>query len=326
MISSRKTLKYRSVFIRTLPAASKQFNLQRIQDRDILSLHIESARTAAALEQRRQRFQQERQLKIINAPHNPNYQHWLVHSTPRTPQRIIDSKCRLGQAKASPSAEQQKNNPRSAASRVSHAQTADDQRHILDFNLPDTPDELRAARHRIEKNRYHPSLDNYPARSQTCPVPTAELFEPLPPLVAAPSEPIAAYDDPSIDHERSYVFESESPRCVVQTLDIEGLPVEYIEAVETANAAQEEYEKELQKHTNRLTFRLPALSVDQRNYSSVSSIDSIVTRKTLPRESRGISKHHRRIHRAATLPFSNFIHQKNRLTARQLVRHPRHDN
>ncbi|CAF4204156.1 unnamed protein product, partial [Rotaria magnacalcarata] len=115
--------------------------------------------------------------------------HWLTYPNPKTPQYLVDVKQRLGQLKipstlARPtsalnvSAEQQQQQHQqqkpsqqlqrseSSVTQRSHQQNAAEQRHLFDFNLPQTPADLRAARNRIDKHRYNPSLDSFPTRPQ----------------------------------------------------------------------------------------------------------------------------------------------------------------
>ena len=59
-------------------------------------------------------------------------------------------------------------------------------------------------------------------------------------------------------------------------VDVDGLPNEYVEALETANTAQEEYMKNIrpyhEKRAESLVYRLPSMPSDNQNDSMVSAI------------------------------------------------------
>lgn len=230
-------------------------------------------------------------------PNNDNSRHWLTYPNPKTPEYIIDIKKRLGQWKVPTTLA---NRPSSASNPISapqdlHANSYasmdtrpssassqkaskknDDQHNFLTFERRDTPDELRAARQRLDKHRYHPSLDNYPSRPQTCPVRTITT-------TTNDVSNVNPTGNTTLDEEREDIpvekhigdawtveanpFEQESTSSiVVQMVDCEGLPPEYADALETASAAQEEYQRNLKMMTERrldsTVYRLPAMSPD----------------------------------------------------------------
>lgn len=209
-------------------------------------------------------------------PNNDNNRHWLTYPNPKTPEYIIDIKKRLGQwkvpstlartsATSNPS-ENAEAAPTAADTRPSSASSQkttknEDQHNFLSFERRDTPDELRAARHRLDKHRYNPSLDSYPTRPKTCPVrPTTETT-----ATAVTEEQEKQVNE--VWTEENNPFEQDStPSIVVQMVDCDGLPPEYAEALETANAAQEEYLKSLNMTSERrldsAVYRLPAMTPD----------------------------------------------------------------
>ena len=261
---------------------------------------LETPRPAPNVERPRSP-REERHRKFVDAD-NDNSRHWLTYPNPKTPQHIIDSKARLGQIKAPGLLARAKSALSSATEPIPKVSRSidrtestvipsqqpkpksNDERHFMDFNLPATPDELRAARHRIEKYRYHASLDNYPPRPQTCPVLTHDTHKPATPPVVTDSdnEPlpniqsISTSDTLSSDNEENKATDNEYPSVVVQILDMDGLPTEYAEALQTANAAHEEYMKDLKQHgekkSDHFVYRLPAMSTEQKTDSLVSRI------------------------------------------------------
>ena len=226
---------------------------------------------------------------------NDNSRHWLTYPNPKTPQNVIDSKIRLGQLKAPAILSRAKSalyasmdDARTTPQIMERIESASlspspqkskspDQRHFLDFNLPDTPDELRAARHRIEKHRYNPSLDNYPQRPQTCPVRIPELVKPVTPTVVPQTDvetTCSTNELLSIENEENPTSDEETPTVMIQLLNTDGVPSEYVEALETANAVQEEYIKVLkqnaEKKSEQFVYRLPAMTTDTKNHLPVS--------------------------------------------------------
>ena len=144
----------------------------------VIDFSIEIPRPATSVDARHSPKEEEKEEKVRIDPNNDPTRHWLTYPNPKTPQYLIDIKQRLGQSKPppvlirsisemSPTAERTES---AASHRQQQQQPSADQRHLFDFNLPETPIELRATRHRLEKYRYNPSLDNYPPRPQTCPV------------------------------------------------------------------------------------------------------------------------------------------------------------
>ena len=247
----------------------------------------------------RRSLKEEREKNIADS-NNDNSRHWLVYPNPKTPQYLIDIKQRLGQLKipstlARPTSactaysEQQKQTfqsiQRSESSTSHHQQKQPiDQRHFLDFNLPETPNELRAARHRIEKHRYNSSLDDYPPRPQTCPGRTNDVPKPIisqsaskPENEQLPTNPVVPIkNDAWINDEENKTTKDETSSVMAQTIDIDHLPHEYVEAVETANTVQEEYLKDMNnddKQSETCVYRLPSMSADFKNDSFVSAID-----------------------------------------------------
>jgi len=222
-------------------------------------------------------------------PNNDNNRHWLTYPNPRTPQYIIDIKQRLGQLRVSStlarplsaSAQQQTPQPIDRPSSASiqqqqqqKQQTNNDQHNFLTIQTRDTPDDLRATRYRIDKHRYNPSLDNYPPRPQTCPVRTSENPKSVTPQDSGTEQ--SARQSPKNDvwivdeEKKSPVPDNESSSVVIQMVDCDGLPNEYVEALETSNIAQEEYQRSLKLNGERrpesLIYRLP----DNKNDSFVS--------------------------------------------------------
>ena len=264
---------------------------------------LETPQLAPAAEQR-QSQREETHKKFVDA-NNDNSRHWLTYPNPKTPEHIIDSKVRLGQIKAPGLLARAKSALSSATEPIPKLNRSmdrtestvvpsqppkpksSDERHFFDFNLPDTPDELRAARHRIEKHRYHASLDNYPPRPQTCPVLTNETQKPATPPADPNSEkePVpnaqntSANDTLSSDTEENKSLDNESSSVLVQILDMDGLPTEYAEALQMANAAQDEYMKELklngEKKSEHFVYRLPARSAERKTDAFVSRLQFI---------------------------------------------------
>jgi hypothetical protein len=189
-----------------------------------------------------------------------------VPSTPARPTSVLD-----------PPAEQK---PIERPDSSSHRrQQSAEQRSFLDFNLSETPEELRAARHRLEKHRYNSSIDNYPSRPKTSPVSINDLSKAVTPPVPSESEDeqiTSAKDDAWIPDEENQTPEYESPSIMVQMIDVDGLPNEYIEALEIANTAQEEYLRNLKIHNEKRpdnpVHRLPPMPSDNKTESFVSKI------------------------------------------------------
>jgi len=247
---------------------------------------IEKTRSATASENR-QSPKEEKQKTPID-PDIDNNRHWLTYPNPKTPQYILDIKRRLGQLRGpstvvrpvSASLQNQTpkpiDRPSSASTELPQKQpTNDNQRHFLQFNTPNTPEELRATRYRIDKYRYNPSLDSYPPRPQTCPARSPENPKPTPTPQESGSEQLSSQslkNDPWIVNEEKKppTPDNESSSIVIQVVDCDGLPNEYVDALETANIAQEEYQKNLKMNGERrlenFVYRLP----DNKNDSFVS--------------------------------------------------------
>ena len=160
-----------------------------------------------------------------------------------------------------------------------------DQRHMFDFNLPQTPDELRASRQRLEKHRYNPALDNYPPRPKTCPVRSDDSPKLSTPPHASPSQeeqspptetsPVENNDLPT---EENKFNEHETSTSPIQTIDTDDVPTEYADAVQTANIAQEEYLKAIranqEKRVDQSVYRLPSMPTENQSESAVSIFSS----------------------------------------------------
>ncbi|CAF0951670.1 unnamed protein product [Rotaria sordida] len=256
----------------------------------------ETCRPATSLEARRS--PKEEKEKIISDPNNDNSRHWLAYPNPKTPEYLIDIKQRLGQLKipstlvrptsaTNLSSERQQKTclpiQRSESSVLQRQQRQSvEQQHFLDFNLPETPNELRAARHRLEKHRYNSSIDNYPPRPQTCPAHTNVIVKPLTPPITVESKdeqlpPIQTTqikDDAWINDEENKLEGNETSSIMIQPIDVDGLPNEYVEALETAYIAQEEYLKSLkinsEKTPDNFVYRLPSVSFDNKNESFIA--------------------------------------------------------
>ncbi|CAF1127005.1 unnamed protein product [Rotaria sp. Silwood1] len=231
-------------------------------------------------------------------PNNDNSRHWLTYPNPKTPDYIIDIKKRLGQLKISStlarplsasnvSSEQQQQQqqqtpqpiirPTSASTQIQHKQqTNDDQHHFLTFRLSETPDDLRARRYRIDKHRYNPSIDNYPPRPKTCPVRVHDTPKPITPKEFENEQIQQPKNDVWIVEEdkTSNAPNVESSSILIQMVDCDGLPNEYVEALETANAAQEEYLRNLKMNVERRpenpVYRLSAMSPENKNDALVT--------------------------------------------------------
>lgn len=159
-----------------------------------------------------------------------------------------------------------------------------DERHFLDFNLPATPDDLRAARQRIDKHRYNPSLDGFSQRPQTCPDRISEVVTKSKTSAVIVEQPqieeksSANEQEPTTSDENAenLTSEDENATIIIQPLNTEGVPSEYVEALETANVVQEEYMKLLkqnaEKKSEQFVYRLPAMPVETKTPSSVSAL------------------------------------------------------
>ena len=171
---------------------------------------------------------------------NDKSRHWLSYPKAETPPHIVEIKRRLGQLKISstlgrpPPAVQPEDQPEPVtrpATAVPETQQVDDSSPMLHVEKRTTPDDLRAARHRLDKHRYHSALDNYPPRPQTSFVRRSDVDE-------------QPEDEPSSS-------------VIIQTIDCDGLPPEYANALETANAAFDEYEKQRLKNVPRRVDSAP---------------------------------------------------------------------
>ncbi|CAF3083261.1 unnamed protein product [Rotaria socialis] len=271
----------------------------------------ETVRPATSLEIRR--ASKEEKEKVTIDANNDNSRHWLTYPNPKTPQYLVDVKQRLGQLKipstlARPTSEsnlsaeqqQQQQQPsqqlqrsESSVTQRSHQQNAAEQRHLFDFNLPQTPADLRAARNRIDKHRYNPSLDNFPIRPQTCPIQSHDTPKPITPLVVVETkdeqlppietEPVKDdawtnnnnnNDNNNNNNEEPKTDEHEMSTIMLQPVDVDSYPNDYVEAVEAANRAQEQYFRNFntndEKKPENCVYRLPAMPTDYKNDSFIA--------------------------------------------------------
>lgn len=226
----------------------------------------------------------EKEKSLVDA-NNDNSRHWLTYPNPRTPQYIIDVRQRLGQLKipstlARPSsAATRKQTPetidRPSSASIQHSRktsNTNDEHHFLSYNIRDTPDDLRATRYRIDKHRYHPSLDSYPPRPQTCPIRPSDTPKPFTPEETT-IQPVSSTKTEAWtteEEKKSTAPDYESSSILIQLVDCDGLPNEYVEALDTANHAQEEYQRNLKFNAERrpenVVYRLP----ENTNQSYVS--------------------------------------------------------
>jgi hypothetical protein len=257
---------------------------------------IETRRPFTAFEARRS--SKEEKEKVPIDANNDNSRHWLTYPNPKTPQYIIDVKQRLGQLRvpstltrpssasnASVRPQQETppsiDRPSTASNQRQHKQQDDDPHNFLTFHTRETPEDLRATRYRIDKHRYNSSLDTYPPRPQTCPVRTNDVPKPstpqefedeqLPPLPPPPPK----NDAWTVDEERkTTVPDNESSSILIQMVDCDGLPNEYVDALETSNAAQEEYQRNFKMYTERRpdnpVYRPQSMLPDNKSDSFVS--------------------------------------------------------
>lgn len=243
------------------------------------------------MDARRSSKEEKEKEKVITDANNDNTRHWLTYPHPKTPQYLIDIKQRLGQLKVpsallrSASTVNGSVEPSEVPVAPRESQQSADQRHFMDFNLPETPNELRAARHRLEKHRYNSSLDNYPTRPQTCPERTNEIVKPPTPPTTAPQsdnqqlppiQPTSTNDDvwTNEEQEETKPTENETSSSMMQMVDCDGLPNDYVEALEIASMAQEEFYKNLKSNPDKkpenTVYRLPSMSTENHNESFVS--------------------------------------------------------
>jgi hypothetical protein len=135
----------------------------------------------------------------------------------------------------------------------------------------------------MDKYRYNPSLDNYPPRPQTCPVRTSENPKPVTPQDSENEQ--LSRQSPKTDvwivdeEKKSPVPDNESSSIVIQIVDCDGLPNEYIDALETSNIAQEEYQRSLKMNGERRPENLVYRLSDNKN-------DSFVSQQSLKKKSR----------------------------------------
>ncbi|UJR09441.1 hypothetical protein I4U23_013681 [Adineta vaga] len=247
----------------------------------------------AEVEQTEQSAKEEKvkEKRPVNAD-NDNSRHWLTFLNPKTPQKIIDAKQRLGQLNipstlARPSTasntsteKQQITQPIIRPSSASTAQkkSSDDQHHFLTFEKRETPEDLRASRYRLDKHRYNSSIDNYPPRPQTCPERRYDSPKPITP----PTWKTNAYSSQSPKSDVWVVEDERKPPTSIsrpsssylQIVNCDNLPNEYATALEISNAAQNEYEKNLKINAGRRpdnhVYRLSAMLPDNNNVSCIT--------------------------------------------------------
>lgn len=247
--------------------------------------------------------QQDEPAVLFFAPPVEDTRHWLVHPIPRTPQYIIDSKVRLGQIKSPallarsksalcsstetpPMIPQIIERTESTKSTRSQKQRSAEQRHFLDFNLPETPDELRAARHRVDKYRYNPSLDNYPTRAPSTIISVNEenttalttTTEPVGTVNQNEIEPVttaASNQETSTNEDQQKENEENPSSTVVIPINTDHLPKSYVQALETANVAEEKYLRGSKENSTQpsevIVYRLPSRTQEKRSVSSKSN-------------------------------------------------------
>ncbi|CAF1484672.1 unnamed protein product [Adineta ricciae] len=235
----------------------------------------------------------EKEKRPVDA-NNDNSRHWLTFPTPKTPQKIIDAKQRLGQLNipstlarpstaSNPSTEKQQtaqpiNRPSSAS--APQTKPADDQHRFLSFEKRETPDDLRAARYRLDKHRYNVSIDNYPPRPQTCPERRYDSPKPITPptwKIESPSSQPPKADVWVVDDECKPATPASRPSSsskYIQIVNCDNVPSEYATALEISNAAQKEYERNLKINAGRkpdnVAYRLPTMLPDNKNVSCIT--------------------------------------------------------
>jgi hypothetical protein len=252
---------------------------------------LDKTRPITALDTRQTPKEEKEKEKSPVDANNDNSRHWLTYPNPKTPQYIIDIKQRLRQLRipstnarpssASPQKQTHESfaRPFSAAVQGQQKQSIDeDQHNFLTYQTRETPEELRATRYRMDKNRYNPSLDNYPPRPQTCPARPRESIKPVTPEEPGNEQisiPLPKNDAWIVDEERkSTIPDHESSSILIQMVDCDGLPNEYVDALETANIAQEEYQRNLkvngERRPDNFVYRLPENKID--SYVSQQSL------------------------------------------------------
>ncbi|CAF1337479.1 unnamed protein product [Adineta steineri] len=203
--------------------------------------------------------------------------HWLTYANPKTPPKIIDIKQRLGQLKAPSTLSRSLSgyNEKTEAYLAERRQKNRDPRHLLDCDIPDTPQELRAARHRIEKHRYHQSLDNFPPQQQTYRENIDDYSKP---------SVVSEYEDEQLQHNQTTLTNdgtevndeeneapvNESSSGVLQTADGDEFPGDYVDPSEASEEAYDEYVRNLKandekRSENNTLYRLPSTADQQES-------------------------------------------------------------
>ncbi|UJR36726.1 hypothetical protein I4U23_029442 [Adineta vaga] len=255
--------------------------------------HYASASTDNRGSMKAQRNSKEDKEKYMIDIDNDQYRHWLTYPTPDTPPQIVDIKQRLGQHKVpstlsrAASASYASGEQHQSASQTNEQsgskvprrrkKQADDGGHFLQFNLPPTPPELRAARHRLEKYRYHQSLDNYPPRSENnqdndqddySRQANASQYEDE---QSPPNQTDSTKEESGDPEDENRIADYEQSTMMGQPNDGENYPEEYIEALEISDAANEEYYKnckpDCDKRSERSYYRIPPVSSDLQHGS-----------------------------------------------------------
>lgn len=209
----------------------------------------------------------------------------MTYPNPTTPQYIIEVKHRLGQLKKSslesynlqtlPSTPPAR--PTSASSQKQQT-NADDQHRFFDFERRQTPDALRAARYRLDKHRYNPSLDQLPIRPKTAPVvePSNNENAENQQIISEQTTEIEA-NPIKTDAWANENDEQSQTSFTVQVVDCDGLPPEYAEALKTAAVAQEEYQRTIKSATGRNSDRSSPVV---RPPPIENQIDSVVSQQS----------------------------------------------
>ncbi|CAF1018408.1 unnamed protein product [Didymodactylos carnosus] len=260
---------------------------------------------------------------IKRVPIDPNdpTRHWLTYPNPTTPQYLIDIKKRLGQLRSDPpklyeserslsalSQNQVSNNERNQQSRPSFA-SQPVEHNFLSYIANETPLELRTSRYRLRKERYNPSLDNFPSsevkeaftrdqRPHTVPVSVQRQREDELEKKQTDDESTNSQvwttmpsSNSSVVQQQENGDQNSSDTVYVQVVDCDGLPNEYIDALETASDAQEHHETN--KYSSHPTYyesqqKQRENNLDEWNYNErptrrpMTSLNAVADRTETP--------------------------------------------